>query len=73
MNKVMTKQLVLGFALGIVVATAVAATVAGKAEIGRFQIGATHSHAFVIDTQTGQVWREDASGFSSVKAKVPAL
>ena len=70
MNNPKSKHLLVGFALGLVVAAAVAAAVPGQPVVGRFQLGATHDHAFVIDTQTGQVWKGDAADFEQPKTKI---
>lgn len=65
-----TKHLLVGFALGLVVVAAVAAAVSGPAVVGRFQLSTTQDYAFVIDTQTGQVWEKGATNFYLPKAKI---
>jgi hypothetical protein len=68
-----TKQLLVGFALGLVVVAAVAAAVSGSPIVGRFQLSTTQEHAYVIDTQTGQVWEKGINGgtnFYSAKVKI---
>lgn len=65
-----TKHLLVGFALGLVVVAAVAAAVSGTAVVGRFQLSTTQDHAFVIDTQTGQVREKGATDFGLPKVKI---
>jgi hypothetical protein len=56
------KSLVIGLVVGLVLAALLGAT--SKPEAGRFQFATNPGHAFVFDTQTGQVWEkfEGSSG-----------
>lgn len=75
------KSLLVGLAIGIVLAAVLGAAskVVGKAETGRFQFATNPGHAFVFDTQTGEVWEkfegssggETTSGFNEPKT-IPA-
>ena len=49
------KSALVGVLAGVIVTLTMGAAVNGPT--GRFQIAGIHSHALVIDTATGQVWR----------------
>ena len=47
----------IGIVAGVIVTLTLGAAAKVNGPTGRFQITGTHSHALVIDTATGQVWR----------------
>jgi hypothetical protein len=56
-NKIDLKSAGVGLLAGILVTLTIGAASKVTGPVGRFQITGTHSHALVIDTATGQVWR----------------
>ena len=60
MKKLDLRSALLGLTAGVLITFCVGAatTTDARGPVGRFQIGATHSHAFVIDTVTGRVWHD---------------
>jgi hypothetical protein len=57
-NKVHLKTLLVGILTGIGLTFTLGASLRETSgPVGRFQIAGTHSHALVVDTKTGQVWR----------------
>lgn len=56
-NKTSTKNLVIGFALGVAVTASLGAALKRNSEVGRFQVsGGGDNNAYVVDTVTGKVW-----------------
>ena len=47
----------IGIVAGVIVTLTLGAAAKVNGPTGRFHITGTHSHALVIDTATGQVWR----------------
>lgn len=45
-----------GLAAGVVVTLTLGATNAAPGGVGRYQVSTGDSMAFVVDTQTGQIW-----------------
>lgn len=56
-NHIHLKSAVIGLLAGILLTLTMGAAAKVTGPVGRFQITGTHSHALVIDTSTGQVWR----------------
>ncbi len=59
------KTLALGIILGLAAAMGMGAMATNPAETGRYQISSSAVYAWVLDTQTGQVWtveRKDEIG-----------
>lgn len=58
MNKqTSTKNIVIGFALGVIVTASLGAALKHSDKIGRFQLEKGDGlQAYVIDTATGQIW-----------------
>ena len=52
------KSALLGLIVGILATVAIAAARSDPTGIGRYQIAGTATHGLVIDTATGQVWRD---------------
>ncbi len=67
------KSMIVGLALGLALTAVLGA--ASKEKTGRFQFATNPGHAFVFDTQTGQVWEkfegssggDNTSGFNEPK------
>ncbi|MBT5708771.1 hypothetical protein N8766_02245 [bacterium] len=55
-NQISTKNLVIGFALGVIVTASLGAALKSNNEVGRFQITANPNQAYIVDTLTGQAW-----------------
>jgi len=51
------KSALAGVLAGVIVTLTIGAAGKANGPTGRFQIAGTHSHALVIDTATGQVWK----------------
>lgn len=51
------KSATIGLLAGILLTVTMGAAAKVTGPVGRYQIAGTHSHAFVMDTSTGQVWR----------------
>ena len=66
-----TKNIVIGFALGVIVTATLGAALKHKNEVGRFQVAAGSNFAYVVDTATGKVWveRDNHSGFRKAKSE----
>lgn len=56
--RVDVKSVVMGLALGAAVVLALGAAVNVEPQVKRYAIGASETHAFVLDTVTGQVWEK---------------
>lgn len=57
MKKLDLKSALVGVAAGVALTLCLGATTSTlSGSVGRFQMGATAGHAFVIDTATGKVW-----------------
>ncbi|NLH18421.1 MAG: hypothetical protein GX455_17745 [Phycisphaerae bacterium] len=54
--KINGKTLALGVILGLAAAMLMGAMAPDSAELGRYQITSSAVYAWVLDTQTGQVW-----------------
>lgn len=54
--KINGKTLVLGVVLGLAAAMVMGAMSPDPSETGRYQISSSAVYAWVLDTQTGQVW-----------------
>jgi len=67
-NQTSTKNLVIGFALGIIVTASLGAALKPNSEVGRFQVSAGE-HGFIVDTVTGQSWstRSTSQAFKQPK------
>lgn len=50
------KNTLIGFALGVTLATTIGATLKHRNEVGRFQMKTSPNEAYIVDTITGQVW-----------------
>jgi len=55
-NQTSTKNIVIGFTLGLIVTLSLGAALKNNNEVSRFQIAAGDHNAYVVDTVTGQVW-----------------
>ena len=55
-NQTSTKNIVTGFALGVIATASLGAALKQNSEVGRFQIESGPHRAYVVDTTTGQVW-----------------
>ncbi|HEX7862321.1 MAG TPA: hypothetical protein VF773_18435 [Verrucomicrobiae bacterium] len=51
------KSGLLGLLAGILITFTIGAAAKSSGPVGRFQITGINSHALIIDTATGQVWR----------------
>lgn len=70
------KSALIGLFAGIAAVLAIGASSSTPHPLGRYQIGGTASHAFVIDTATGQVWSKftpQQSGETSGEFAKPKL
>jgi hypothetical protein len=56
--KVDYKSVVVGLALGLLMAGVLGASLAQEQVSGRFQMQTNEGHAFVLDTRTGEVWEK---------------
>jgi hypothetical protein len=56
-TKIDLKSAGIGLLAGVIVTFTLGAAAKTTGPVGRFQITGIQSHAFVIDTATGQVWR----------------
>lgn len=68
-NQTSTKNLVIGFALGVIITASLGAALKNNSEVGRFQVSAGE-HGFIVDTVTGQAWstRSVSHAFKQPKA-----
>ena len=55
-NQNFPKNLIIGFALGVIVTATLGAALKQTHEVGRYQIEAGPNRSYVVDTVTGQVW-----------------
>ncbi len=69
-NQTSTKNIVIGFVLGVVATATLGAALKQNNEVGRFQVSAGAHVAYVVDTVTGQVWASgNSSTFKAPKAE----
>ena len=62
-----------GMVVGMVVLLAGAAGSDPLPEVGRFQIACTQQTCYLVDSMTGQVWRDRDGGFKAPKIKSRAV
>ncbi len=72
-NQTSSKNIIIGFALGVIITATLGATLKHNNEVGRFQIAAgANEDAFVVDTVTGEVWsRRPSATRSAVEFNLP--
>lgn len=63
------RSLLLGISLGILLVVGVGAVQQDRSEVGRFDIEADGAHAYVIDTATGQIWKQGGTSFYEPKIR----
>ena len=71
-SKIHTRSLVVGAILGMIIAVTVGATLKNRGVVGRFELNVGAGPAFVIDTESGQVWMQNNNNqgpFFEPKAK----